>query len=141
MPELVLSIVAVGVLVGIFALGRRARSRAHSGSRTTELRFDPDGVTRQMADGRSESVAWADVTWVEVVCTRVPTADGARAFALLGASEEEGCLVPIGVGHDTLLLQYLARLGSFDLRRYHSATDRQAPARTMVWSKNATATS
>ena len=135
MVELVLSVVAVAVMAGLFVLGRRAKDRSHSGSRTVSLTFDPDRVTRLLADGREESVAWSDLTWVEVVCTRVRTADGASGFVLLGASEDEGCLVPLGVGHDTVLLGNLARLESFDLRTFVAARDQRPPARRVVWSR------
>ncbi len=135
MVELSVSVIAVAALVGLFAAGRRARDRAHAGSRTVELDLGPERVSRTLADGRQESVAWSDLTWVEVVCTRVDTADGASAFVLLGAKEDEGCLVPLGVGHDTLLLAQLARLDGFDLRRFTSARDQRPPSRSIVWTR------
>ncbi len=130
-----MSVVLLAAFVGLFAAGRRARAKAHAGSRTVELDLGGERAERTLADGRRESVAWCDLTWVEVVCTRVPTADGASAFVLLGANDEEGCLVPLGVGHDTVLLAQLARLEGFDLRRFTAARDQRPPARQVVWTR------
>ncbi len=74
---------------------------------------------------------------VEVVRTRVPTADGANAFVLLGESDECGCLVPLGVDLDHEALVALAALPGFDLERYSEAVGRRAPTRTIVWSSPA----
>src|SRR5690606_14308186 len=125
--------VAVAVLVSMFVLARRASAVTHRRARTVSMAIDREGARRRLADGREEGVVWAAVRSVEVVCTPVPTADGARAFVLLGESDERGCLVPLGVGHDTLLLAELARLDGFDLRRFTAARDRRPPARAVVW--------
>jgi hypothetical protein len=135
MGEMVVAAAALAVLVSMFVLARKASAATHRRARTVGLTIDRDGVRRRLADGREEGVEWMAVRSVEVVCTPVPTADGARAFVLLAESDERGCLVPLGVGHDTLLLAELARLDGFDLRRFTAARDRRAPARDVVWER------
>ena len=133
--EMLVAAGAVAVLVTMFTLAKRVSAHTHSRARTVEFATDREWVRRRLADGRTEEVRWEDVVSVEVVCTTVATADGARSFVLLAASEESGCLVPLGVGHDTALLADLARLPGFELRAFTEARQRRAPARTMVWTR------
>ncbi len=133
--EMLVAAGAVAVLITMFALAKRVSAHTHARARTVELVADGVSVRRQLADGRAEEVEWAHVASVEVVCTPVATADGARSFVLLAASEDAGCLVPLGVGYDTVLLAGLGRLPRFDLVAFTEARERRAPSRTMVWTR------
>lgn len=136
MSELIAGLVAALVLIALFAVTKRGRERRHRGSRTIACRITPERVERDLADGRYESVRFDELIHIEVVCTSVPTADGARAFALLASSwgdEPRGCLVPLGVGFDADLLDRLVRLPGFDARTWAAALERRAPARVVVW--------
>lgn len=136
MGQAMAGVMAGGVLVVVLVLGRSARSRRHAGARTVALRITSELIERELADGRRESVRVRAVERIEVVVTTVPTADGARAFALLGEASVDppvGCLVPLGVGWDDALLDVVSRLPGFDLRTWSAARERRAPARTTVW--------
>jgi len=128
-----LTIGLVIVLVGYAVAARRVRQAKRSRARTAELVIDADGVSRTLADGRSESVRWIDVTEVEVVCTPVTTADGADAFVVLTGVAGTGCLVPLGVGWDDRLVVGLGRLERFDWRQWSEASGHSPPKRTVVW--------
>jgi len=100
---IVLSIAILLIAGGLMA--RRAElARRRSLARTIELVVDAEGVERHLADGRVECARWVELDSVEVVCTPVATADGAKAFLVLAESvvegDERGCLVPLGVGHE-----------------------------------------
>ncbi len=133
--DLIVALVALSGIVGLAVLARRARATKRARSVTVSLVVDSTGARRQLADGRSEAAAWSALTLVEVVRTTVRTSDGADAFVLLEEHEDSGCLVPLGVGHDTLLLAELARLPGFDLRRFSEARSGKPPARTVVWER------
>lgn len=130
----ILTIGLVLVLVGYAVAARRVRQAKRSRARTTDLVIDADGVRRTLADGRSESVRWVDVTEVEVVCTPVTTSDGAAAFVMLTGVRGSGCLVPLGVGWDDRLVVGLGRLERFDWRQWSAASGHPPPKRTVVWS-------
>jgi hypothetical protein len=133
--ELVVVLVGVAIVVATLLVSRRARERSRLGARTVELRIDPAGVTRRLGDGRAEGAAWSALVEVEVVHTPLPTADGARVFAVLAESEERGCLVPLGVGYDEFLLVELTRLPGFDLRRFEQVMAEAKNGRTTVWAR------
>jgi hypothetical protein len=114
-------------------LGRWAQNRRHRGSATTALQIDSTGVQRELADGRTEAVHWASLTSIEVVCTPVSTADGAKAFVLLAESDSVGALVPLGIGHDDALLVECSRLRGFRLEAFAAAMQHRAPHREVVW--------
>lgn len=86
-----------------------------------------------MADGRSEAVRWDELHEIQVIRTTVPTPDGAREFAVLAGAGDVGCFVPLGIGHDTLLLAQLARLDGFELHRFSTARRGGGMARAVVW--------
>lgn len=135
-PFLVATMVAA-VLVGLVLLRRRRSERRRSAARTVELHVDADRVRRLLGDGRTESARWSQVESVEVVCTPVRTADGADAFVLVSENSPEhepvGCLVPLGVGYDEVLIHRLARLQRFDLAEWSRAIAQRPPRRTVVW--------
>ena len=132
---MLVAVAALAGLVTMFALAKRVSAHTHSRAKTVELAADGESVRRRLADGRTEEVRWEDVVSVEVVCTTVTTADGARTFVLVAASEDAGCLVPLGVGYDTVFLAGLARLPGFDLVAFTEARERRAPSRTTVWTR------
>lgn len=133
MLNLLLIAVPFVIIALLMATARAARVRRHAGSTTTALVVKDGRITRTMNDGREESVTVAALTWIEVVCTRVPTADAARGFALLGESDERGCLIPLGVGWESEVLIELGRLRGFDLRTFDAAVGETPPCRTVVW--------
>jgi len=135
MADLIVALVALCGIVGLAVLARSARAAKRARSVTVSLVVDSIGARRRLADGRSEVASWPALTVVEVVRTTVRTSDGADAFVLLEEHEDSGCLVPLGVGHDTVLLAELARLPGFDLRRFSEARSGKPPARTVIWER------
>ena len=137
MPDLLVAAVAVGILLSLYRLSFR-RTRARRGAAaTTSVVIDAARVERHLADGRVEEARWAELSHVEVVCTPVRTADGAKVFVLLAEridpEDPRGCLVPLGVGYDEELVTGLARLPRFDLAAWGAAQDHRPPKRTIVW--------
>jgi hypothetical protein len=135
----VIDVVVVVVLLAVFTVAVVARRRQKDAKRgraaTVELVIDEHEVRRRLADGREESARWADVVSVEVVCTPVRTADGAKAFVLIAEGPEAGCLVPLGVGHDDALVQQLVRLRQLRIQDFTAAQEHRPPRRTMVWTR------
>ena len=133
-------VVVVVALLSVFffgvALRRRHTADRHSRAATIELLIDDDGVRRRLGDGRVESARWAELQSVEVVCTPVRTADGARAFVLLAEGPEAGCLVPLGIGHDDALVRQLTRLPHLRIEEFVAATEHKPPRRTIVWQRS-----
>lgn len=124
------------LLTGLFilvAVARRRRSERRARAATTSLSIDDSGVRRTLADGRSEGAQWVRIVEVEVVCTPVPTADGARQFVLLAEAADAGCLVPLGIGYDEPLITGLLRLPGFRLEEFASARGQRAPSRVTCW--------
>jgi hypothetical protein len=97
------------------------------------LRIDPDVVTRTLADGRSERASWSALTEVELIRTPVKTADGATAFVVLSEDDDNGCLVPLGVGWDRELVARLAALPGFDVGRFDREVTTPKRGRSVVW--------
>ena len=124
--------IAIALLI---AVARVSRTRRHAGSATVGLEVDGDRISRRMADGREESVSVSRLSSVEVVCTRVRTADGAEAFALLGETEERGCLLPLGTDLDGDAVVALSTLPGFDLATFSEAASHRGPCRTVVWTR------
>ena len=133
--ELAVVLFGVAIVVVTLAVSRRARERSRSGARTIDLRFDSTGVERRLGDGRSEGATWSELTEIELVHTPVATADGAREFVVLAESEEHGCLVPLGVGHDAQLLVELSRLPGFDLRTFEQVLATKKNGRQVIWTR------
>jgi len=129
--------VLASVLFGLFKLARTRKRAQRDRARTITLAITDHEARRVLADGREEAARWTEVVSVEVVCTPVKTADGAKSFLLLAEGAEQGCLVPLGVGYDDDLVQQLARLPRFRLDLFTAATEHKAPRRTMVWERTA----
>ena len=136
MGLLVMALVALAVIVGFAVSGRRVRATKLARAVTVSLVVDEHGVSRSLADGRSESASWESVTEVEVICTPVKTADGASAFVMITETKTTGCLVPLGVGHDAHLLVGLGRLPSFPWAEWTAAQGHRPPHRTVVWRRD-----
>lgn len=133
--DLLVIVVLFGVLFAAGAVRRRRKQDRTEAARTTELVIDDQLVRRRLGDGREEFARWPLLRSVEVVCTPVRTADGAKVFVLLAEGPESGCLVPLGVGHDDDLVVQLARLPRFRLDRYSEAQEHRPPHRTTVWER------
>lgn len=133
--DAIVVLVLLSVFFAAVAIQRRRKVDRRGRAATVELVIDADQVRRRLGDGREESARWSDVVSVEVVCTPVKTADGARAFVLIAEGPESGCLVPLGVGHDDALVQQLARLRGLRIEHFVAASDHKPPKRTMVWER------
>ena len=131
--EMLIFIAGLAILFTAAKVLRKERSRRKATAATVSLSLNPEGAKRALGDGRVESARWAHLQRVEVVCTPIPTADGARSFALLAESEEVGCLVPLGVGWDDALLTHLSGRPGFRIERFSAATELRPPRRTVVW--------
>ncbi len=139
-PDLVLALCLVALLSGLVLAARRKKGRRVEAARTVELEIDRLGVRRSLGDGRTEQAVWAHLREVEVVRTPVKTADGARAFVLLDSGTDldpVGCLVPLGVGYDDVLLVELTRLPGFRIDRYQEALDVRRTGRAVLWQRPA----
>jgi len=135
MADVLVVIFLLLVVCVAFVVRRRQLAGRRGRAATVELRIDDEAVHRRLADGREESARWADVVSVEVVCTPVRTADGATRFVLIAEGPESGCLVPLGVGHDDLLVGQLARLPRLRIEEFVAAQEHRPPKRTMVWTR------
>lgn len=133
MAPLIVSLVALAIIIGFAVSGRRVRTTKRSRAITVALVIDDVGVSRTLADGRQEGARWAELSEVEVICTPVKTADGATAFVMLTESGTVGCLVPLGVGHDSQLVVGLGRLAGFPWADWAAAQGHRPPRRTVVW--------
>jgi hypothetical protein len=137
MSDVAVLAVLIAIVVAAAMARRRKVAERTTRAATVELVVDDQLVRRRLGDGREEFARWSLVQSVEVVCTPVRTADGARAFALIAEGPESGCLVPLGVGHDEALLVELSRLPGFRLRDFGEAREHRPPHRTMVWTRRA----
>lgn len=113
--------------------GRRGRARASQ----AHVVVDVFGVRRELADGRVESVDWADVEIVEVVRASMGPHGASGGVVLIGGPGEQGALVPLDKIGTTGLLGRLGALPGFDHRVFDSAITARAPSRTTVWTRTA----
>lgn len=77
------------------------------------IQIDDRGVRRQLADGRFESVIWADLLEMSILTT----SDGPFAkdvFFVLEGRDGTGCAVPQNAAESSVLLERLQRLPGFD---------------------------
>ena len=114
MRDLVPMFVAIAVMFAVVRVARRRRDSRHAGARTVRLAVDDAGVTRELADGRVEHLAWERLVSVEGGGPPRETAHGARARALL-ARHLEG---PVAaepwvqhVEHDPTIPRWYVRYG------------------------------
>ena len=127
-------VVLVLVPAGVVAVLRNEAKRRRARSATVELDVGPLGVRRVLADGREESVDWAELDVVEVVRASMGPHRDTGGVILLGAGPERGCLVPLDRAGDSGVVEHLAALPGFDVPALVAAMEARPPKRTEVWS-------
>jgi hypothetical protein len=96
------------------------------------IRIDDHGVRREVAGGKVEGVAWADLEEVSVLTT----ADGPFAedvLFVLAGRDGSSCVVPQGAPESTHLLGRLQRLSGFDNEAIIRAMSNTGDARFVCW--------
>ena len=140
MTQVIVLSVAILLIAGGVMARRAELARRRALACTVELIVDVEGVERHLADGRVERARWVELDSVEVVCTPVATADGAKAFLVLAESvadgDERGCLVPLGVGHEAGVLAALGSIPGFRIERFNEAVGLRPPRRTVIWERS-----
>jgi hypothetical protein len=96
------------------------------------IRVDDRGVSRRLANGTEEKVAWDDLAEVFVLTT----GDGPFAedvFFVLVGRDNTGCVVPQGSPESAPLLERLRRLPGFDNEAFIRAMGSTQEARFVCW--------
>lgn len=128
-------VVLAGVVGAVVSIRRNEARRRALASATVSLDVDAEGVTRELADGRRESITWERVAEVEVITTAVgPHKDDGVLLVLCGDATE-GCLVPSKLAVEHGLIEAIHRLPGFDGRRLVEAMEAPAPSQTTCWSR------
>jgi len=99
---------------------------------------DDQGVRRELADGKVESVAWEELVEVSILTT----CDGPFAedvFFLLEGRDGTGCVVPQGAPESATLLERLQRLPDFDNQAVIRAMSNTTEERFVCWRWSPTA--
>jgi len=133
MAFIVMAVVAFVGFAGLLVFIRSQRQRQDVAAATVALDVDDHRVERHLADGRVESVAWADIVEVEVITTDVGVHRADGAIVVLVVDDTHGCLVPSGLAAERGVIGHLSRLPGFDARRLVEALDRPPPSRTSCW--------
>ena len=102
--------------------------------------FDDRGVTRMMADGRTESVRWDDLQMV-LIATNDEGPWGDDVFWLLMGPGGSGCAVTQGVEGSDELLERLQQLPGFDNEAVIRAMGSTGNATFTCWRREATSPS
>lgn len=118
-----------------FAVKRNERLRRDAASATVELHADADRITRTLADGRYEEVAWSEVVEVEVLTTTVGPHREDGVVLVIAGPGERGCLVPSQLAVEHGVIELLHSLPGFDSRRLVTAMEAPPPARTTCWER------
>jgi hypothetical protein len=84
-------------------------------SATVVIEADDHGVRRTLADGRTEEVAWSEVTEVDIFRTRVGPHKPAGGGVVLYGTAERGCIIPLDKLEESALLVHITRLPGFDV--------------------------
>ena len=135
MVALGLALAAVVFVAFAIAAGRRDRAKRQAAAATVRLTIDDRGVERELADGRHEDVAWADIGEVRyVVLPKGPWES--RGRLILEGDDEHGCIVPLDVAEEHGLLAALGRLPGFDARRLADLLERERVGTTVVWTRS-----
>lgn len=108
------------------------RSSARSRKPDT-VSFDEERVFRDLADGRTESIGWAELEKVTVVTTDAGPW-GEDVFVLL-EGRASGCAVPQGSVGSQELIEHLLKLPGFDEQRLIEAMSSTSNARFVCWVK------
>jgi hypothetical protein len=137
--ETLLLVGVVVVVSALIALGRAERRRRAARAATVSLVVDEWGVRRDLADGRHEEVAWAELQSVEVLTLPKGPWDDPVRFILDGGGER-GCIVPRPVALANGLVEALSRLPGFDVRSLAEALDQPRPGQRTIWSRAGIAT-
>jgi hypothetical protein len=96
--------------------------------------IDDLGVRRELENGSTEKVAWADLVEVLIVTTdEGPFAED--VFYLLAGSDGKGCSVPQGAVESGALLERLQSLPRFDNGKVIEAMGSTGNARFVCWKK------
>lgn len=131
----VMGVVSALALTWLVVSLRSTRERRTAAAATTALRVDDEGIERQLADGRRESVAWGDVAEVEVITTDVGVHREDGALIVLGVDETRGCIVPSRLAAEHGVIDRLTQLPGFEYRRLADALDLAPPSRTTCWTR------
>lgn len=96
--------------------------------------FDDVGVTRRLADGRVETLAWADLQEVGVMTTdEGPWSED--VFFMLAGPGRTGVLVPQGADGSQALVERLLRLPGFNQRLFIEAMGSTSNRRFVCWKR------
>lgn len=133
MAFIAMAVVAGVAFAGFFGYLHARRAQQDAAAASVALDVDDHGVERQLADGRVESVAWADIVEVEVITTDVGVHRDDGAVLVLGVDETRGCLVPSRLAAERGVIEHLSRLPGFDTRRLAEALEVPPPSRTSCW--------
>lgn len=117
-------------LAGIVAVSRRERATRGAAAETVSLVANGWGVTRDLADGRHEEVAWDEIQEVRVVVLpRGPWQE--RRRLVLDGGGERGCLIPMDLAEEHGVVAGLAALPRFDFRLLTEVDDRRPGSKTL----------
>jgi hypothetical protein len=117
---LVLLVCLSPIFIAISVSRNRRRQRAIL-SATVDLAVDASGAQRTLADGRTESVAWDEVTEVDVFTTRVGPHEAAGGAVVLYGDDTRGCIIPLDKVGESGLFDHVHRLPDFDFNAFVDA--------------------
>ena len=135
MAFVIMGVVSVAAFTWLFVTLRSTRARRAAAAATTAVLVDDDRVERHLADGRRESVAWADVVEVEVITTDVGVHREDGALIVLAVDAVRGCIVPSRLAAEHGVIDRLGRLPGFEHRRLAEALELAPPSRTPCWTR------
>lgn len=121
------------VLIAVVAIGRNQARFGSRGAATAELVIDGSGARRVLADGRTESVGWTELTRVEVVHAQKGPHAASGGVVMLAGDDTHGCLVPLDRLGDTRLLDHLERLPGFDVDAFVRALQDPEGGEIVCW--------
>jgi hypothetical protein len=107
----------------------QAEGTAMSGS---IIQIDEHGVSRKLADGKTERVAWADLQEV-LILTTADGPFGEDVYIVLAGRDGSGCVVPQSAPESSQLLERLQRLPGFDNAAVIRAMGSAEDARFVCW--------
>ena len=107
----------IGLILCGFVVLAVARNEGARRVGTASLQVTTDGVCRELADGREESIRWEELRFVEIVRARRGPHRASGGVVMLGGDAERGCLVPLDAVASSGLLERLAALPGMDLAR------------------------
>lgn len=128
----VLVLLVVPISFGV-AWYRVRRDQHYDRAVTVDVRVDEFGVSRRLADERTEEIDWGEVTEVVVfTADRGPYAEAGGAVVLFGDAAR-GCVVPLDWLDRSGLAGALGRLPGFEARRLAEALEAKAHRPVTVW--------